>query len=124
MKHMSDNPGLNTGILKAVTQRVRLVEHEVLAISEHMSLLWRSCCSILVLLCSVLWIIACFFRSLYCLLFSGLRLMITPLLSSDFSHIYISGIKRISKEEFQCVPFSVFWMKPFIYILVTLYSSI
>ena len=73
MKHMTDNTGLNTGILRAVTRRVRLVEHEVLVISEHTSLLWCSYRSILVLLC----VVCCglFFASLplYCLFFFGLQ---------------------------------------------------
>ena len=71
-----------TGFVTRVTRWVPHVEQGLLTLSVHLS----TCCSIFSLLCNVLKIVLSFvFWPLCCLSFD-LRLLITPLASSNFSY--------------------------------------
>jgi hypothetical protein len=80
------------GIIRKLTRCVPHVEQELLTLSDHLSsppvFSGDSCCSIVSFLCSVLYIVVCplFLLTLCCLSFSDLRLLITTLVSSNFSY--------------------------------------
>ena len=84
---------LITGFVTRLTERVSLVEQELLTIPEHLSsprVLVGSCFSIISFICMScrsLFVLLCFlFWPLCCLFFFDLRILITTLVSSNSSY--------------------------------------
>jgi hypothetical protein len=100
-----------------LTQRVTLVEQELLTLPEHLSspsgFYWGSCYSIFIVLC------VCFgdrslsfsFCPLYCLSFFALRIRITPLVCSNSSYVNNHGMICIKFEFFVSICNSS-WLTP------------
>jgi hypothetical protein len=87
---------LITGFVTRLTRRVPLVEQELLTLPEHLSSppvfsAWGSCYSIFSFICKFcrsLFVLLCFFFWPLCsLFFFNIRILITPLVSSNFSCI-------------------------------------
>ena len=96
---------LITGFVTRLTRRVSLVEQELITLPEHMSsptvFKWGSCYSIfsfMCMFCRLLFVIlSSFLWPLCCLSFFGLRILITPLISSSSFHTSSSIFKRVPK---------------------------
>ena len=101
---------LVTRFMTRLTQRVTLVEQELLTLPEHLSspsgFYWSSCYSIFIVLC------VCFgdcslsfsFWPLYCLSFA-LRILITPLVCSNSSYVNNHGMICIKFYGMICIKF-------------------
>ena len=78
---------LITGFVTRLTRRVSLVVQELLTLPEHLS----SCYSIFSYLCmfcrSLFVLLYFFFWPLCCLFFFDIQILITPLVSSNFSYM-------------------------------------